>query len=72
MKKQVSVRIDESINNELDQRVQELGISKSALVSFSTQFFLHQLNHAESSPNSRDLNVYELIKANLENQYNSK
>ncbi|MGP4060952.1 hypothetical protein [Halobacillus litoralis] len=69
MKKQVSVRLDERLNNELEQRVKELGISKSAFLSFSAQFFLHQLNHAESSSASKQVNMYEMIKTNLENQY---
>lgn len=69
MKKQVSVRFEESFNDQLEQKAKELGISKSSLISFSTQFFLHQLNHIESTSESKHLNMYELIKANLENQY---
>lgn len=71
MKKQVSVRIEESLNNEIEKKAKELGISKSAFMSFSTQFFLRQLTHAESSSASKQFNMYELIKTNLENQYKS-
>ncbi|WP_181346874.1 hypothetical protein [Thalassobacillus sp. CUG 92003] len=68
MKKQVSVRIEDTLNDEVEQRAKELGISKSAFISFSTQFFLHQLNYSESSSSAQH-NFYELIKANLETQY---
>ncbi|MYL49376.1 hypothetical protein GLV98_07760 [Halobacillus litoralis] len=69
MKKQVSVRVSESLNDEIEQKAKELGLSKSSFISFSTQFFLNQLNHMASSPASKSVNMYELLRTNMENTY---
>jgi len=65
-KKKVSVSVDEDLFNRIDKKAKELGVSKSALMSFSTSFFLHQLEQTELAAGDRDVNVYELIKNNIE------
>ncbi|KGX85165.1 MULTISPECIES: hypothetical protein [Pontibacillus] len=71
-KKKVSVSVEEDLFNKIEQKTEELGISKSAFISFSTSFFLHQLEHTELAAGDRDVNVYELIKSNIEAQQEAK
>lgn len=71
-KKKVSVSVEEDLFQKIDQKTKELGISKSAFISFSTSFFLHQLEHTELAAGNNSINVYELIKNNIEAQQEAK
>ncbi|MET3683013.1 hypothetical protein ABID56_001103 [Alkalibacillus flavidus] len=67
-KKRISANVDEAVNKELEVRAKQLGISKSALVAFSTTFFLDQLEHLEKTAASQDIhtNVYQILKNNMD------
>ncbi|SIS42898.1 ribbon-helix-helix domain-containing protein [Salimicrobium flavidum] len=69
MKKQVSVRLEEDLYHIIEEKANELGVSKSAYLSFAASFFTHQVNHAEKSAGQYSINMYELMKNNLEEQY---
>ena len=71
-KKKVSVSVEEDLFNQIDEKTKELGISKSAFLSFSASFFLHQLNATEQNVGDNNINVYQLIKSNIEAQEEAK
>lgn len=65
-KKKISVSVEEDLFHKIDEKTQELGISKSAFLSFSASFFLHQLESTEQSVGNPNISVYQLIKSNIE------
>lgn len=70
-KKKISITVDEELFKKIEKKTKQLGLSKSAFIAFSTSFFLHQLETTEKSVGKYSVNVYELIKNNLESQYDS-
>lgn len=68
MGKKISVTVDEDLHKKIEQRVKQLGISKSAFVSFASSFFLHQLEQTEARTQQYSLSAYQMIKHNLEMQ----
>ncbi|MGM8215128.1 CopG family transcriptional regulator [Bacillaceae bacterium W0354] len=67
-KKKLTITIDEQLFNEIEQKAKQLGIAKSAFVGFASSYFLHQLKVNEKLTRDHQLNVYDLIKRNIEMQ----
>lgn len=71
-KKQMSVRLEEDLYHKIGNKTEDLGVSKSAFVSLASNFFLHQLEQAEKNAKGYSVNVYDILKHNLEQQYEKK
>ncbi|TFB24396.1 CopG family transcriptional regulator [Filobacillus milosensis] len=70
-KKKLSISLDAEVHKEIELRANRLGIAKSAFVSFATNYFLHQLEANEKLVGS-NVNVYELLRNNIEAQKDYK
>lgn len=64
-KKKISVTVTEELDAQLNRKVQQLGVSKSAFVAFAASFFLHQLNTLERTSDGNN-EIYQLIRQNFE------
>ncbi|WP_188206725.1 CopG family transcriptional regulator [Alkalibacillus aidingensis] len=67
-KKKLSITVQEDLHKQVEKRANQLGISKSAFVAFASSYFLNQLEHLEKTTKGYDINVYELLKNNMEMQ----
>lgn len=64
-KKRVSLTIDAQLDQVMTERAKEIGIPKSALVTFATSLFLNQLR-AEEMLNGDKNAIYEVIRKDYE------
>ncbi|WP_214825233.1 CopG family transcriptional regulator [Exiguobacterium algae] len=64
-KKRVSLTIDAKLDQVMTERAKEIGIPKSALVTFATSLFLNQLR-AEELLNGDKNAIYEVIRKDYE------
>lgn len=64
-KKRLSLTIDAKLDQVITERAKEIGIPKSALVTFATSLFLNQL-HAEELLNGDKNAIYEVIRKDYE------
>lgn len=64
-KKRVSLTIDANLDQVMTERAKEIGIPKSALVTFATSLFLNQLR-AEELLNGDKNAIYEVIRKDYE------
>lgn len=64
-KKRLSLTIDAKLDQVITERAKEIGIPKSALVTFATSLFLNQLR-AEELLNGDKNAVYEVIRKDYE------
>ncbi|MBO8157884.1 MAG: hypothetical protein H0Z32_15780 [Bacillaceae bacterium] len=68
MSKRISVIVEDELHSKIEKKVKQLGISKSAFVSFATSFLLHQLEQTEARTKQYSISAYQLLKHNLEVQ----
>ncbi|ACQ69801.1 MAG: CopG family transcriptional regulator [Exiguobacterium marinum] len=64
-KKRLSLTIDAKLDQVITERAKEIGIPKSALVTFATSLFLNQLR-AEELLNGDKNAIYEVIRKDYE------
>ena len=64
-KKRLSLTIDAKLDQVITERAEEIGIPKSALVTFATSLFLNQLR-AEELLNGDKNAIYEVIRKDYE------
>ncbi|MCT4785287.1 CopG family transcriptional regulator [Exiguobacterium aestuarii] len=64
-KKRLSLTIDAKLDQVITERAKEIGIPKSALVTFATSLFLNQLR-AEELLNGDKNSIYEVIRKDYE------